>query len=146
MKAGGIESPLSASDDLALRQIVARLNHALDAADYPTYGSFFAADAVFATTFGHAVGPEKIAAALEQSRPFITGKRHVATNLVIDGGGDHAVVKSYLTVFERVTSLAYVGSAVNVDTFEKRNGRWLVVRHETEMDPATLAAVKAAMQ
>jgi hypothetical protein len=31
------ENNLAASDEQAIRQIVARLNHALDAADYPLY-------------------------------------------------------------------------------------------------------------
>jgi ketosteroid isomerase-like protein len=140
-----IEYRISASDDLAIRQIIARLNHSLDAADYKAYSNHFASDAVFATTFGNAIGPEKIVAALEQSRPFITGKRHIATNLVISSSGNRAIVTSYLTVFERETSLAYLGSAINIDTLEKRGGKWLVVKHETEMDPATLAAIKAVM-
>jgi ketosteroid isomerase-like protein len=139
------EYRISVADDLAIRQIIARLNQSLDAADYKAYGSHFSSDAIFVTTFGNAIGPEKIMAAMEQSRPFITGKRHVATNLVISGSGNKAIVTSYLTVYERVTSLAYLGSAVNIDTLEKRGGKWQVVKHETEMDPATLAAIKAAM-
>lgn len=116
------ENQLAVADELAIRQVIARLNHALDAADYPLYASFFAKDAVFTSDFGNANGPEEIARALDASRPLITNKRHVAANLVISGAGDQAKVTSYLVVFERAASLTYVGSAINIDTLEKRNG------------------------
>lgn len=139
------ENDLAVADELAIRQVIARLNHALDNADYSLYSSFFSKNAVFDTAFGKAEGPEQVAAALEASRPFITNKRHVATNLVISGSGHQAKVASYLTVFERAASLSYVGSAVNFDTLAKEDGQWLVVHHETEMDPATVAAMQAMM-
>jgi hypothetical protein len=55
-------------------------------------------------------------------------------------------VTSYLIVFERTASLAYVGSAINVDTMRRQNSQWIVIRHETEMDPATFAAIQIAMK
>lgn len=136
---------LSVEDDLAIRQIVTRLNHAVDVGDYEVYATFFSDDAVFDTAFGQAIGPAEITAALEYSRPYISGKRHVASNILISGDGETATATSYLIVFEATTGLELVGTAVNVDTLEKRNGEWVVVRHETELDPATLAAMQAAM-
>lgn len=137
---------LAVADELDIRQVIARLNHALDAADYQLYASFFTPSAVFASDFGDATGPQQIAQALEASRPLITNKRHVAANLVISGSGNQAIVTSYLIVFERAESLTYVGSAINVDTLEKQGGQWLVTRHESTLDPATLDAIQAAMQ
>ena len=72
------ENNLDVRDEQAIRQIIARLNHSLDAADYPLYASFFSQDAVFNSAFGRATGQDEIAAALEQSRPFIINKRHAA--------------------------------------------------------------------
>lgn len=140
------ENKLVVADEMAIRQVIARLNHALDASDYPLYASFFAEEAVFTSDFGNANGSEKIVLALEASRPLITNKRHVAANLVISGVGDQAKVTSYLVVFERAESLTYVGSAINIDTLEKRDGQWVVVRHESELDPATLKAIQSAMK
>jgi ketosteroid isomerase-like protein len=140
------ENNLAASDEQAIRQIVACLNHALDAADYPLYASFFSQDALFNSAFGRATGQEQIAAALEQSRPFITNKRHAAVNLVISGAGDEAIVTSYLIVFERAASLAYVGSAINIDTMRRQDNKWVVIRHDSELDPSTLAAMQVAMK
>lgn len=74
---------VTVEDDLAARQVIARLNHALDAADYASYAAMFATDGVFVSGFGNAVGPEQVEAAMQQVAPFITNKRHVAGNLVI---------------------------------------------------------------
>lgn len=129
----------------AIRQVIVRLNHALDAEDYQLYGSYFAPEAEFVSGFGTSTGPEGITEAMAQSSAFIQGKRHVAANLVISGEGDRAVVTSYQVVFEREEGLTFAGSAVNVDTLEKRDGEWLVVRHDSVLDPATRAAIQAAM-
>ena len=138
-------SILSPEDETEMRGIIVRLNHALDAANYELYASFFAEDAEFISDFGVARGPAEIAAALEQSRPFITGKRHVASNYLFSGDGETAVLTTYLIVFERETAIDYVGSAINIDTFEKRDGEWVLVRHDSELDPSTASAMQAAM-
>jgi uncharacterized protein (TIGR02246 family) len=140
------EHKLTPEDDAAIRQVIARLNHALDAADYALYASFFAKEGVFASGFGDAVGPKQVEEALAKVADFITNKRHVAANLVISGEGNEAIVTSYLIVFERQSSLAYVGSAMNVDTLQRRDGKWLVVRHESTLDPATAAYIQSLMQ
>jgi SnoaL-like domain len=137
---------LSTEDDLAARQVIARLNHALDAADYRSYGELFAPDGVFVSGFGDAVGPEQVAAALGKVAPFITNKRHVAGNLVMNRSGDEVVVTSNLIVFERQSELKYVGSALNVDTLKKINDRSLVSKHESTLDPATAAYIQSLMK
>jgi hypothetical protein len=38
-----------------------------------------------------------------------------------------------------------VGSALNVDTLKKVDGRWLVARHESTLDPATAAYIQSLM-
>jgi SnoaL-like domain len=137
---------VKAEDDLAARQVIARLNHALDAADYKAYSELFSAAGVFVSGFGNAVGPKEVGAALEKVSPFITNKRHVASNLVISGNRQQIVVTSYLIVFERQSEMKYVGSAVNVDTLKKVNGRWLVARHESTLDPATVTYIQSLMK
>ncbi len=136
---------MSAENELTVRGIVARLNHALDAADYQLYSSFFSEDATFISDFGSADGREGVAAAMEQSRPFITDKRHVTANFVVSGDDERAVVTTYLVVFERAAGLDFLGSSVNVDTLENREGKWVVVRHDSALDPATKKAIEAAM-
>jgi uncharacterized protein (TIGR02246 family) len=137
---------LTPEDDAAIRQVVARLNHAIDAADYALYASFFAEECVFASGFGDAIGPKQVEQALTNAAAFITDKRHVAANLLISGEGDEAVVTSYLIVFERRSSLAYAGSAVNRDTLRRHDGKWQIVRHESTLDPATASHIQSLMQ
>jgi uncharacterized protein (TIGR02246 family) len=136
---------LKTEDDLAARHLIARLNHALDAADYKAYGDLFTTDGVFVSSFGDGVGPKGVEAALEKVAPFITNKRHVTGNLVINGDKKQIVVTSYLIVFERQTEMKYVGSALNVDTLKKVNGRWLVARHESTLDPATATYIQSLL-
>lgn len=136
---------LAPEDDMAVRQVIARANQALDTADYELYASFFTEDAVFTSGFGSSEGRDEIVAAMEASRPFITNKRHVSGNYVINGEGDEAVASTYLIVFERETELAYVGSALNVDTLVRTTDGWKIARHESELDPATQRAMQEAM-
>ncbi len=136
---------LALEDEMAIRQIIARHNHALDAEDYALYGSFFAEDGVFTSGFGNAVGPDQVAAALEQSRPFIINRRHIAANLVISGDGDRATVTSYQIVFERASAIEYVGSAFVIEELERRDGEWVITLHDSTLDPATEAFVREMM-
>ncbi len=136
---------LAVAEDLAIRQVIARANQALDLADYDLYASFFAEDAVFTSGFGDSTGRAEIAAAMEASRSFITDKRHVSANYVINGEGDEAVVTTYLIVFEREADLSFVGSAINVDTMRRTPDGWLIARHDSTLDPATQRAMSAAL-
>lgn len=136
-------STLSVEDEVRISSIIARMNHAVDLADYPLYASFYAADGVIDSGFGPPVaGREAIVASLVQSAPFITGKRHAASNIVISGEGDQAVAVYYLIVFERLKGLTLAGTAVITDTFARSPDGWQVVRHQTRIDPATIAAMQ----
>ena len=72
----------------------------------------------------------------------ITGKWHVAGNIVIHGGGDTATAVYFLIVLERLTGLTLAGTAVITDTFQRVERGWQVMRHRTRMDPATLEAMQ----
>jgi ketosteroid isomerase-like protein len=137
---------LNVTDQLAILDVVARMNHAIDVADYRLYASFYTDDGVIDSGFGPpSVGGAAIVATLNQSAPFITNKRHVVGNPVISGEGDTAKVTYYLMVFERQTGLTLAGTAVITDTLRREDARWKVASHTTRMDPATLSAMQAAM-
>jgi ketosteroid isomerase-like protein len=136
-------SALAAEDEVRIASIIARMNHAVDLEDYALYASFYTADGVIDSGFGPPVeGREAITASLTQSAPFITGKRHAATNIVLNGQGDMATAVYYLIVFERVEGLTIAGTAHITDTFARTPEGWQVTRHETRMDPATLTAMQ----
>jgi ketosteroid isomerase-like protein len=137
------ESALSAEDEAAIAGLVARMNHAIDVEDYALYASFYTEDGLIDSGFGEpAQGQAAVEAAVAASAPFITNKRHVAGNLVIHGAGDAAEVVYYLTVFERAAGLELAGTAVITDTMRRTADGWRVTRHQTRMDPATLAAMR----
>ncbi len=140
------ENKLPVADELAIRQIMARANHAVDTADYDLYLSFFLLTTFMDSGFGPPLRAHRTPGSSEQSRPLISGKRHVTANIVMHGEGDRAEVVSYLIVFERDAAVRFAGSAVITDTFEKRNDKWVIVRHVTRMDPATIAALQALQQ
>jgi len=138
-----VVSSLSVEDEAEIASIIARMNHSVDLADYPLYASFYTPSGIIDSGFGPPVeGRAAIVESLNQSAPFITGKRHTATNLVIHGQGDTATAVYYLIVFERLAGLTLAGTAVITDTFARGPDGWQVERHETRMDPATLAATQ----
>lgn len=137
------ENELSLEDQVAIEGLIVRMNHAVDLDDYALYASFYASDGVIDSGFGEPVaGRDAIVASLEQSAPFITNKRHAAVNIVLHGSGDAATATYYLLVFERAAGLELAGTAVITDTFARGAEGWHVTRHQTRMDPATLAAMQ----
>lgn len=134
------------ADQFAIIDLISRMNHCVDANDYEAYALFYAEDGVIDSGFGPpTVGRDAIVASLNQSAPFITNKRHVASNVVINGMGQSATAVYYLTVLERQTGLTIAGTALITDDFHRGSNGWLVVRHTTRMDPATVQAMSAAM-
>lgn len=137
---------LPADDKTEILDLIARMNQAIDANDYSEYASFYSDEGTIDSGFGPlSVGRPAIIASLEQSAPFITNKRHVASNIVINGDAQSATAVYYLTVFERSASISVVGTAVITDTLEKTDGRWTVTSHSTRMDPATLEAMSQSL-
>jgi ketosteroid isomerase-like protein len=137
---------LSPQDSAQIVDIIGRMNQAIDASDYPTYSMFYAENGTIDSGFGPLVeGRSAIVATLNQSAPFITNKRHVATNIVLQGDGQTATAVYYLTVFERTASLSLAGTALITDVFRKTGDLWAVTSHTTRMDPATVQAMMAAM-
>jgi ketosteroid isomerase-like protein len=137
---------LGADDVATILDVIARMNHAIDVNAYDLYASFYTADGVIDSGFGPpSVGRDAIVASLQASAPFITNKRHVIGNPIVSGAGDEAKVTYYLIVFERQTGLTLAGTAVITDTLRREDGAWRVTSHTTRMDPATLAAMQAAM-
>lgn len=134
------------ADQLAILDLISRMNQSIDANDYEAYALFYAEDGVIDSGFGPpTTGRAAIVASLNQSAPFITNKRHLASNVVINGAGETATAIYYLTVLERQTSLTIAGTAMITDEFQRGAAGWEVVRHTTRMDPATVQAMSVAM-
>ncbi len=127
---------------LGLLDLIARMNQLLDDEDYEGYLDCYAEDAAFDPGLAPAVtGKAAILAFLRegQASGFITGKRHVPSNIVLSRTGSMITARFYLTVFERSEAPAVVATAVIVDTFERRGDRWRATSHATRVDPGFLA-------
>lgn len=138
--------PLDVADRLMIHELLARLDHAVDAQDWDGYLAHFDADAVMEPGFAPpSRGLAEIRAFLLASEANTSGKRHVASNVYVDGAGDEAVAHSYLTVLERQDIPRVVATALIVDTLRRREGRWKITRHQVSVDPGMFKAY-AAMQ
>lgn len=137
---------IKSEDHLAIIDLIARMNLAVDGEDYAGYANYYTEDGQLDSGFGPVmVGHAAIKGVLEKSAPFITNKRHVASNITLERNGNGITATYYLTVFERVASLTLAGTALVTDEFRYGPKGWKVVRHTTRMDPATLKAMQSAM-
>jgi ketosteroid isomerase-like protein len=135
---------IDTTDRILVHELLARLDHAVDAQDWDAYLSHFVEDATMDPGFAPPVsGRDAIRAFLVATEGGTRGKRHVATNVFVDPHGDGARATSYLTVIEREAIPAVVATARIVDTVVRHGGEWKIARHEVAVDPGMFVAMKA---
>ena len=103
--------PLTTDDRLAIQDLIARYNHAIDGGDPEGWAATFAPDGTFESLVAFARG-------FQQRLP---GARHWNNNLLIDGDGDHATTRCYLMLWREC---APVSEGMYVDTLKRINGQW----------------------
>ena len=128
---------LSAEDQLAIRDLAARYNHAIDGGDGVAYADTFVDDG--ALDAGELVLEGR--AALQQFGSAFAGTvrapRHIATSLVIDGDGDHAELRAYVQMFAMVGEPPHhevTASGTYTDTLARVDGAWRFVRRTFTAD------------
>jgi len=133
---------LSTDDRLAIHELLARIDHAVDAQDWDGYLHHFTEDATLDPGFAEpARGRDGIRAFLVATEGGTKGKRHVATNLFCDPQEDGSVLaRSYLTVIEREGSPRVVATAYIEDSVVRAGDGWKVARHVVKVDPGMFAA------
>ena len=128
---------LNAEDQLAIQQLAARYNHAIDSGDGAAYAGTFVDDGVLdageLVLTGHS--------ALEQ---FATGfpnsvrsPRHVATSLLIDGGDGEALLRAYVQMYAlegEPPRPVITASGTYSDALVKLDGDWRFVRRTFSPD------------
>jgi uncharacterized protein (TIGR02246 family) len=119
----------------AIREVMARYCHALDACNFAEVASLFAEDGEWTTSYGSARGRAQIEALLESVVPKPgegPQRKHYITNIIIKFGDDgRANVRSdYLVIREAEGGLIPVMGGAYLDTFVKRDGAWLFARKE----------------
>jgi uncharacterized protein (TIGR02246 family) len=123
--------PLPIEDIVAIQQLAARYNHAVDAGDGPAFAATFVEDGQLVGT-PTVTGRPALDAFAAQVPAMIPKPRHVATNLLVDGDGDYATLKAYLHVVASPegASPTIVVSGTYSDALRRENGEWLFVRRE----------------
>lgn len=125
----------SAADEKdAIRELMARYCHALDACQFGEVASLFARDGEWTTTYGSARGHAQIEALLTGVVPKPgegPQRKHYITNMLITLAGDRASARSdYLVVRESESGLMPVMGGTYMDTFVKHEGVWLFTRKQ----------------
>jgi uncharacterized protein (TIGR02246 family) len=128
---------LSAEDQLAIRDLAARYNHAIDSGDGAAYAGTFVDDGVLdagelVVEGGHAL--EEFARTFAGS---VRAPRHIATSLVIEGDGDRAALRAYVQMFAMVGEPPHhevTASGTYADTLVRVGGAWRFVRRTFTRD------------
>lgn len=125
-------------DKDAIREVMARYCHALDACRFDDVASLFAEDGEWTTDYGSARGRMEIAAFLASVVPLKgegPQRKHYITNIVITLDGDHAQTRSdYLIIRESERGLIPVMGGSYHDRFVRRGGGWFFARKELVHD------------
>lgn len=89
---------LNVEDQLAIQELYAKYNHAIDSGNGAAWAATFVPEGVFVSAQGTQTGTEQLAA-------FATGLgtqlklRHWTNNLLLDGGGSKATGSCYLVLY-----------------------------------------------
>ena len=116
----------------AIRELMARYCHALDACQFGEVAALFAEDGEWTTTYGSARGRAQIEALLSSVVPKPgegPQRKHYITNIVIKLDGARAEARSdYLVVRESEGGLMPVMGGTYMDDFAKRDAVWQFAR------------------
>jgi uncharacterized protein (TIGR02246 family) len=130
---------LSIEDQLAIHQLVARYNHAIDSGDAPAYADTFTADGVLDAGDLVVEGRDALSTFAAAFSTSVRAPRHVASNVVVDGEGDRAELRAYVQLFGLTGEpprQEVRASGVYTDTLVKEDGRWRFVRRTFVNDAA----------
>jgi hypothetical protein len=119
--------PVSREDKLAIAELIARYNHAIDGGDPDGVADCFVEDGIFEGRSGRFVGHAelgKLGMTLTSDRI----PRHIVSNVLVDaipGESDSVQVKSHLLFYEVTpTGFNFKTSGVYTDVAVKRAGEW----------------------
>ena len=125
----------TADEKDAIRELMARYCHALDACNFGEVASLFAEDGEWTTTYGRAYGRAQIETLLASVVPQPgegPQRKHYITNIIVMlAGEDRASARSdYLVIRESPAGLIPVMGGTYLDMFVKREGAWRFARKE----------------
>jgi hypothetical protein len=125
---------LAVEDQLAIQQLYARYNHAIDFGDGDGWAACFTPDGVF----NGGQGPQQGTDALKAFAGGFASRmkaRHWNTNLVVEGSGDTANGKCYLMLMNLADGKATpLVTAVYHDELKRTGGEWKFTSRSVQPD------------
>ena len=125
---------LATQDIVEITQLYARYNLAVDDGDGDAFAGCFVPDGVF-DPGGKAITGAAALAAFARSVPKgVPGIRHVGSNVLIEGEGDAATGRSYLTVVIAGPQPTLLMTGRYRDTLRRDGGGWRFTSRSFEPD------------
>ena len=126
--------PLDPADTLAILDLAARYNHAIDYGDPEAWAGTFTDDGVFES------GPQPVqghAALAQFAGGFgqnMDGARHWTNNHIVDGDGDDATHTCYLNLIQTKDGATSIVTGRYTDSLTKVDGQWRFTNRKVEAD------------
>ncbi|MEX2031233.1 MAG: nuclear transport factor 2 family protein [Dehalococcoidia bacterium] len=113
--------PLTTDDRLAIQDLAARYNTAIDSGNGDAWAATFTPDGTFESGGRTHQGTDALATFANGFAERMAGARHWNNNLVIEGDGDQATLGCYLLLMKGGQVLT---SARYEDTLRRVDGAW----------------------
>ena len=130
---GSASVGLSADDHVAIRNLAGRYSQALDLGDPAAWAEVFTDDGVMEMVAqGYEIKGETLRSLPSEGEP--SSGRHIPTTFVIDGAGDEATMRSYVTVVSTDDPARIVFQGRYEDRLRRVDGQWRIERRRILTD------------
>lgn len=127
---------LDTADQLAIQQLYARYNHAIDSGNGSGWAECFTPDGTFASATGTFTGSEQLKGFGDAFATRIKA-RHWTNNLVVEGDGDGATGTCYLMLLRlgnQENPTGILTTAIYKDKLTRAGGGWKFTSREVVGD------------
>ena len=126
---------LTAEDRAEIRDLAGRYSHAIDLGDSALWAEVFTEDGVMEMAAqGYNITGEQLRGLGADREPRAGGGRHIPTTFVIDGAGDEATMRSYVTVVSTADPARIVFQGRYEDRLRRVDGRWRIAHRKILTD------------
>ncbi len=130
--------PLTDADRLAILELAARYNHAIDSGDADAWAATFTPDGVFETARDNVAGSAALAQFATAFHERLPGSRHWNDNHVIDAdaddGPDRATHRCYLQLLRTGKDAGIITTGRYEDRLRRVDGQWRFVHRKVLSD------------
>ena len=130
---GTAPAALTADDHVEIRNLAGRYSHALDLGEPAAWAEVFTEDGVMdMVAQGYTIEGDALRSLARDGEP--SGSRHMPSTFVIDGAGDEATMRSYVTVVSTGDPARIVFQGRYEDRLRRVDGKWRIARRRILTD------------